>query len=82
MIQLGKFFNLFKEISMSESIVILGAARTPMGGFQGDFASFAAPGLGGAAIRAAAERARERAVERAVVSQRLQALPPGRLSAV
>jgi acetyl-CoA acetyltransferase len=67
---------------MSESIVILGAARTPMSGFQGDFVSLAAPGLCGAAIRAAAERALERAVERAVVSQRLQALPPGRLSAV
>jgi len=42
---------------MSESIVILGAARTPMGGFQGDFASLAAHDLGGAAIRAAVERA-------------------------
>ena len=27
---------------MSESIVIVGAARTPMGGFQGDFSSLAA----------------------------------------
>ena len=42
---------------MSESIVILGAARTPMGGFQGDFASLAAHDLGGTAIRAAVERA-------------------------
>ena len=42
---------------MSESIVILGAARTPIGGFQGDFASLAAHDLGGAAIRAAVERA-------------------------
>ena len=42
---------------MSESIVIIGAARTPMGGFQGDFASLAAHDLGGAAIRAAVERA-------------------------
>ena len=42
---------------MSESIVILGAARTPMGSFQGDFASLAAHDLGGAAIRAAVERA-------------------------
>ena len=47
------FFNEFKETHMSESIVILGAARTPMGGFQGDFASLAAHDLGGAAIRAA-----------------------------
>ena len=42
---------------MPESIVILGAARTPMGGFQGDFASLAAHDLGGVAIRAAVERA-------------------------
>ncbi len=41
---------------MSESIVIIGAARTPMGGFQGDFSSLAAHDLGGAAIRAAVER--------------------------
>ncbi|MDB5914411.1 MAG: Acetyl-CoA C-acetyltransferase-like protein [Ramlibacter sp.] len=42
---------------MPESIVIVGAARTPMGGFQGDFSSLAAHDLGGAAIRAAVERA-------------------------
>jgi acetyl-CoA C-acetyltransferase len=42
---------------MSESIVIVGAARTPMGAFQGDFAPLAAHDLGGAAIRAAVERA-------------------------
>jgi acetyl-CoA C-acetyltransferase len=42
---------------MSESIVIVGAARTPMGGFQGDFSSLAAHDLGGAAIKAAVERA-------------------------
>ena len=42
---------------MSESIVIVGAARTPMGAFQGDFASLAAHDLGGAAIKAAVERA-------------------------
>ena len=41
---------------MSDSIVILGAARTPMGGFQGDFSSLAAHDLGGAAIKAAVER--------------------------
>src|SRR3954454_6864312 len=43
---------------MSESIVIVGAASTPMGSFQGDFASLAAHDLGGAAIKAAVERAR------------------------
>lgn len=42
---------------MSESILILGAARTPMGSFQGDFASLAAHDLGGAAIAAAVHRA-------------------------
>ena len=42
---------------MSESIVVVGAARTPMGSFQGDFSALAAHDLGGAAIRAAVERA-------------------------
>ncbi|WCM89008.1 acetyl-CoA C-acyltransferase [Acidovorax sp. NCPPB 3576] len=41
----------------SDSIVIVGAARTPMGAFQGDFSSLAAHDLGGVAIRAAVERA-------------------------
>jgi acetyl-CoA C-acetyltransferase len=41
----------------SDPIVILGAARTPMGGFQGDFVSLAAHDLGGVAIQAAVERA-------------------------
>ncbi|MCD2512773.1 acetyl-CoA C-acyltransferase [Comamonas endophytica] len=42
---------------MTEAIVIVGAARTPMGAFQGDFSELAAHDLGGAAIRAAVERA-------------------------
>jgi acetyl-CoA C-acetyltransferase len=42
---------------MSESIVIVSAARTPMGGFQGDFSSLTAHDLGGAAIKAAVQRA-------------------------
>ncbi len=42
---------------MTESIVILGAARTPMGAFQGDFAALSAHDLGGVAIKAAIERA-------------------------
>ena len=37
--------------------VIVSAARTPMGGFQGDFKGLTAPQLGAAAIRAAVERA-------------------------
>jgi acetyl-CoA C-acetyltransferase len=40
-----------------DPIVIVGAARTPIGGFQGDFKDLAAPELGAAAIRAAIERA-------------------------
>src|SRR6476660_8690640 len=42
---------------MAESIVIVGAARTPMGSFQGDFSALAAHDLGGAAIKAAVQRA-------------------------
>ena len=42
---------------MSDPIVIVGAARTPMGGFQGDFSDATAAELGGAAIRAALSRA-------------------------
>ena len=41
----------------SDPIVIVSAARTPIGGFMGDFASVAAPQLGAVAIRAAVERA-------------------------
>jgi len=40
-----------------DPIVIAGAARTPMGGFQGDLKELAAPELGAAAIRAALARA-------------------------
>ena len=43
---------------ISDPIVILSYARTPMGGFQGELKSFAAPELGAAAIRAAVERAK------------------------
>jgi len=42
---------------MTESVVIVGAARTPMGSFQGDFSSLAAHDLGGVAIKAAIDRA-------------------------
>ncbi|MEY4738523.1 MAG: Acetyl-CoA acetyltransferase [Pseudomonadota bacterium] len=42
---------------MPETIVIVSAARTPMGSFQSDFSSLAAHDLGGVAIRAAVERA-------------------------
>ena len=41
----------------TDPVVIVSAARTPMGSFQSDFASLAAHDLGGVAIRAAMERA-------------------------
>ncbi|MBC7144499.1 MAG: acetyl-CoA C-acyltransferase [Thioclava marina] len=40
-----------------ENVVIVGAARTPMGGMQGVFADVSAADLGGAAIKAALEGA-------------------------
>ena len=42
---------------MSDPVVIVSAARTPMSSFQGDFSSLAAHDLGGVAIAAAVERA-------------------------
>jgi acetyl-CoA C-acetyltransferase len=42
---------------MSESIVIVSAARTPIGGLLGDFSALAAWELGAVAIRAAVQRA-------------------------
>src|SRR3569623_1691925 len=42
---------------MNDPVVIVGAARTPMGAFQGDFSSLSASDLGAVAIRAAVERA-------------------------
>jgi acetyl-CoA C-acetyltransferase len=47
----------------SDPIVIVSAARTPMGAFQGELKNFSAPELGAAAIRAAVERASIRADE-------------------
>lgn len=42
---------------MSDSIVIVSAARTPMGGLLGDLSSLAAHQLGAVAVKAAVERA-------------------------
>ena len=42
---------------MDDPVVIVGAARTPMGAFQGELKGATAPELGAAAIRAAVERA-------------------------
>ena len=44
-------------MAKQDPIVIVGMARTPMGGFQGDLAPLSAPRLGAAAIRGALERA-------------------------
>ena len=46
-----------------KNVVIAGAARTPMGGFQGDFAPMTAARLGGAAIKAALEGAQTDTVD-------------------
>jgi len=42
---------------MARNVVIVGAARTPIGSFQGALASLTAPQLGAVAIKAALERA-------------------------
>jgi acetyl-CoA C-acetyltransferase len=44
-------------MTQADPVVIVGAARTPMGAFQGELKDFAAPELGAVAIRAAVERA-------------------------
>ena len=44
-------------MNAQDPIVIVDAARTPMGGFQGDFSSATAAELGAVAIKAALERA-------------------------
>ena len=43
---------------MSESVYVVGAARTPIGAFLGSLSTLSAPRLGAVAIRAALERAR------------------------
>ena len=59
----------------NDPIVIVSAARTPLGGFQGDFASLAGPQLGAVAIRAAVERAglKPEQVEEVIMGNVLQA---------
>lgn len=46
-----------------KQVVIAGAARTPMGGFQGMFSPLDAPALGGVAIKAALEGAGAQSVD-------------------
>ncbi|QLH39216.1 MAG: acetyl-CoA C-acyltransferase [Defluviicoccus sp.] len=45
-------------MAQSDPVVIVGAARTPMGGMLGDFAGVPATELGGVAIKAAVERSK------------------------
>src|ERR1700747_1231846 len=47
----------YRRKMQNDPIVIIGAARTPIGGLQGDFATLSASDLGGVAIKAALERA-------------------------
>ena len=44
-------------MASADPVVIVGSARTPLGGFQGELSSLTAPRLGAAAIDAALERA-------------------------
>ena len=41
---------------MSDSVVIVAGARTPMGGFQGSLSGVSAPELGAIAIKEAVKR--------------------------
>ena len=50
--------NPENTMTASDPIVIVGAARTPMGGMMGDFKDVPAARLGAAAVAAAVERAR------------------------
>jgi acetyl-CoA C-acetyltransferase len=61
---------------MQNAVVITGAARTPMGGMQGDLAAVTAPMLGSVAIKAALERAK---IDPATVDETLMGcvLPAG-----
>ena len=44
-------------MAISDPVVIAGAARTPMGGFQGELSAMSAAELGGVAVKAALEGA-------------------------
>ncbi|MBS1150531.1 MAG: acetyl-CoA acetyltransferase [Myxococcaceae bacterium] len=60
---------------MARDVVIVGAARTPIGAFQGALSSLTAPQLGAAAIKAALERSgvAPAAVDQVVMGNVLQA---------
>ncbi len=50
-----------------QEVLITGAARTPMGGFQGALSGASAPDLGGVALRAAIEGAGARTVDEVIM---------------
>ncbi len=56
-----------------KDVVIAGAARTPMGGFQGDFSTVTAAELGGVAIRAALAEAGNGTVDEVLMGNVLPA---------
>ena len=64
---------------MSDTVVIAGAARTPMAGFQGEFSTLTASDLGGVAIAAALKDAGVKAEEPEAVDEVLMGnvLPAG-----
>jgi acetyl-CoA C-acetyltransferase len=74
-------------MSQQDPVVIVAVARTPMGGFQGDFNALTAPQLGAVAIKAAVERAgiKPEQVEEVIFGNVLQAgigQAPGRQAAL
>ncbi|HYD73403.1 MAG TPA: thiolase family protein [Candidatus Binatia bacterium] len=58
---------------MSEDIVIVGMARTPMGGLQGELSGYAAPDLGAIAVKAAVQEAGVRDPDQIIMGNVLSA---------
>ena len=67
-----------QEISMSDDVVIVGAARTPVGAFNGAFGNLPAHELGKAAIQEALEARRHRGRPRSPKSSWARSSPPRR----
>jgi len=58
---------------MSEDVVIVGMARTPMGGLLGELSSFSAPELGAVAVKAAIQEAGVREADQIIMGNVLSA---------
>jgi acetyl-CoA C-acetyltransferase len=58
---------------MSEDVVIVGMARTPMGGLLGELSNYAAPELGAVAIKAAIQEAGVREADQIIMGNVLSA---------